>query len=119
MNSTVDCSTPCSGDICIANSEWNLTSDLSHVTGGCLFIVAPVIILSHYVRPQITAAVASILWLVFVFVKELWYDPLYQSPQEAGSSAVDIATYLAGWIAGLLLVSINELAKATKYSQLN
>jgi len=97
------CNVACAGNVCISTAEWNLTADLGHVTGGCLFMLGPTVLLRRWIHPTWTTLVLSVVWFAFVYAKELWYDPAYETTTEQGSAATDILTYLGGWVLGVAL----------------
>lgn len=96
------CDTPCNGSglVCIDSSLWNETADFSHFFAGVSAILLPVVFLRRCVHPKWVMLVVNVLFFTYTLVKELWYDPRFESTAERGSDIVDILTYLSGAVMG-------------------
>lgn len=103
MNMT--CNTPCDGNVCITSKLWDTTAGLAHAFAGVGLILVPVVLLRRWVHPKWTMLVTSIVFIVYVLAKELWYDDVYESLMESGGvpNFLDMLTYFAGMIIGNLV----------------
>ena len=103
------------GSICVPLSLWNFTGDFSHITGAAAYIVLFVILLQYWVPQRYSASALYFILAVYSLVKELWYDPKYESIPVQGQAWVDIVTYLAGGVIGVILVLLPPPGEAISY----
>jgi len=92
-----------SGSVYVSETLWNETAANSHIFGACVFVFGFTALFRRWWHPKWTMLVTFILLVVFALPKELWYDVNYETAAEAGQAWVDIVTYLAGGVLGLLL----------------
>ncbi len=88
----------------VSETEFNTVSQISHTLGGLTAVFATIVLLS----PKALWVICPI-YIVFFSVKEFWYDPVYQTAAESGSSGEDLGIYLAGLFGGLLLWGLRLL----------
>lgn len=78
----------------------------AHIFGGITTIISPILLLDTVFSYKWILFITWILGIIFVLIKELWYDVTYQIPKEAGSATLDIITYMAGAIIGTILIFV-------------
>ena len=90
-------------DVTISKTLWDTTGGFSHVLGGCVAVLLPLLVLRRWLSERVILAVVSVIFVLYVLLKELLYDPSMESVDERGTAWVDILTYLSGWVLGLIV----------------
>lgn len=77
-------------------------ANVGHVLAGALVAVTAVL----FTHNPVLLTLVGALFLVYVGLKEFWFDLKYESGETLGSSAIDAVGYLGGYGAGMLLVAL-------------
>jgi len=99
----MNCSTACSGDVCIPSNFFDTMAMDSHFFSGAFAILGIVVFLRWWLHPKYALLAAVIVWTTFAAAKEFWYDEDYENSTERGSSWLDFGVYMTGAVVGGLL----------------
>ena len=88
----------------MASADWMKSeawlSNMGHLMAGALVVL----ITTLFTRAPSVIVLVESLFVLYVILKEFWFDLTYESGEDLGSSALDAAGYVAGNLVGWGLI---------------